>query len=178
MRIIGGKFGGRLLKPNIKSGITRPTTDIAKEALFNIIQNRFRLEEMQVLDLFAGTGNIAFECVSRGCANVTMVERHFLCQKFISSTIASLKIENSTNLIKGDVFKVVVRLNQQYDLIFCDPPYDHKRLTEIPSLIFENDLLTKDGCLILEHGKENDFGKHNHFNEVRGYGQTRFSFFS
>ncbi len=175
MRIVGGTYKGRIFNPG-KNFKSRPTTDIAKEGLFNILENRYYFSDKNVLDLFSGTGSIGYEFISRGCQEVTFVENDFIHYRFILSVLASLKIQN-VRVFKADVFRFIKKQSGKYDFVFADPPYKLPRLNEIPDAIFEADLLKEEGIFILEHPKEFDFSKHNHFTEVRKYGKVNFSFF-
>lgn len=175
MRIISGKYKGRRIAPptNISA---RPTTDFAKESLFNLIENRVCLDGMTVLDLFAGTGGISLEFVSRGANRVISVEKAHTQQDFIIRTCKSLGIDNLT-LVRGDVFRYIKSCQQQFDFIFADPPYQLTELPALPDLIMQNNLLTDDGWFVLEHSEKNDFSNHPHFVEHRQYGSVNFSFF-
>lgn len=175
MRIISGKYKGRHFSPpkNLKA---RPTTDVAKEALFDILNNRIDFEETRVLDMFGGTASISLEFASRGCPSVTLLELNSTNYAFIKKTISELKAEE-INAIKGDTFKYVEKCSTKFDMIFADPPYDHPRLPEIPDLIFQNDLLNEEGLLILEHPKTYSFDSHPNFLEHRNYGHVNFTFF-
>lgn len=175
MRIISGKYKGRHFAPpkNLKA---RPTTDVAKEALFDILNNRIDFEETRVLDMFGGTASISLEFASRGCPSVTLLELNSINYAFIKKTISELKAEE-INAIKGDTFKYVEKCSTKFDMIFADPPYDHPRLPEIPDLIFQNDLLNEEGLLILEHPKTYSFDSHPNFLEHRNYGHVNFTFF-
>ena len=175
MRIISGKLKGRRLTPptNISA---RPTTDFAREGLFNVLLHRIDFEETTALDLFAGTGSVSLELISRGCKNVTAIELNERHCAFIRKACAELKIDNLL-LIKSDAFRFIDKTRHQYDLIFADPPYDLPKLTEIPDLILKNNLLTDDGLLILEHSVKNNFAEHPNFVEQRHYGNVYFSFF-
>ncbi len=175
MRIISGTFKGRRFFPP-RNITARPTTDFAKESLFNLLNNRMDLEDIDVLDLFAGTGGISFECVSRGCAEVISVELAQRQADFIRKTVSELKINNLT-LIRGDVFKYVASTKQQFDFIYADPPYDLPTLPSVPDLVFKHELLKPDGLFIMEHSAKNDFSEHPHFVEHRKYGSVNFSFF-
>ena len=177
MRIIGGEFKGRHFSPG-SSFKARPTTDFAKENLFNILIHRMDLEEISVLDLFGGTGSITLEFVSRGCGKVTCVEKNYRHFSFIQSTVKKLDIEKAVHLIKGDVFRILEKSAGKYDLIFADPPYDLPNLETLPDLIFQHNLLTPEGIFILEHGKANSFESHPRFSELRKYGSVHFSMFS
>ncbi|MFC2090475.1 16S rRNA (guanine(966)-N(2))-methyltransferase RsmD [Bacteroidota bacterium] len=175
MRIISGTYKGKQLFPpsNFKA---RPTTDFAKEALFNIIENNFDIEEVCVLDLFAGTGSISFEFASRGAKRITTVELNSDHFKFIRKTVSELDF-HQISTIRSDAFKIIKNPWESYDLIFADPPYDMKGIETIPELIFERKLLADDGWLILEHPSRMQF---NHLRELvdhRKYGNVNFSFF-
>ena len=175
MRIISGKYKGRRIQP--PTNITaRPTTDFAKEGLFNLLNNRIDFEGISMLDLFAGTGGIGIEFVSRDCRNVTSVEQNERHIAFIRKVCSELKIENLT-AIKTDIFKFIDTCHCKFDFIFADPPYDLKRLTEIPDLIFAKQLLAPDGLFVLEHSVKNSFENHPRFVEHRHYGNVNFSFF-
>lgn len=154
----------------------RPTTDFAKESLFNLLQNRLDFAGIDVLDLFAGTGSISFECASRGAASVTAVEIAHVQQNFIIQTSKQLCLNNLT-IIRGDAFKYVHSCPYHFDFIFADPPYSHEGLPTLPSLIFDKSLLKTDGWFVLEHPSEYDFSSHPHFVEHRSYGSVNFSFF-
>lgn len=158
-----------------KNITARPTTDFAKESLFNLLTNRMDLEGADVLDLFAGTGSISLECVSRGAREVTAVELAHTQQNFIIATSKSLGI-NNLHLIRGDVFRYLKACSIRYDLIFADPPYALKELPTLPSLIVPA-LLKPGGLFVLEHGDQYDFSGHPHFLDLRTYGSVHFSFF-
>jgi len=177
MRIIGGTFKSRIFRPG-KNFKARPTTDFARENLFNILDNRYDFDNKKVLDLFSGTGSISFEFASRGCPNITCVELDRFHYNFICSVIDKLNIKNSVKAVNGDVFKFIGRSPEQYNIIFADPPYELKRLAEIPDLILNSNLLLEEGLLILEHGKTNNFSSHPCFSELRTYGSIHFSFFT
>jgi len=175
MRIISGKFGKRRIQTP-KNLILRPTTDQAKEALFNIINNRVYYDEIKVLDLFAGTGGISYEFISRGAQSVTSVENNLIHFKFITSVKKELEMNNLYPL-KTDVFKFLSFNTESYSIIFADPPFDMEHSDGIPDLIFEGNHLEKDGVFILEHSDKKDFSENPHFSEVRKYGKVHFSFF-
>lgn len=175
MRIVSGKYGGRIFKPN-KSFKARPTTDIAKEGLFNILQNRFDFEAKTVLDLFAGTGSIGYEFLSRGCESTTFVEKNFHHYKFILEVVQKLDIKNA-RAVKSDVFKYLKTCPDQYDIIFADPPFDLNRFDEVPGAVLDAGLLKVEGVFIFEHPKEFTFNDHPRFKEIRNYGKVNFSFF-
>lgn len=176
MRIVGGEYKGRILKPG-KKFKARPTTDIAKESLFNILENRYDISQLKVLDLFSGTGSISYEFASRGCENIVLVEQDFTHYNFIRKVISELDI-HSIKPIRSDVFKFIERYYSPFDLIFADPPYELKILGKIPELIITSKVFHKDSILILEHPKNYDFSKHSQFKELRRYGNVHFSFFS
>jgi 16S rRNA (guanine(966)-N(2))-methyltransferase RsmD len=175
MRIISGKFKGRRI--SAPTNITaRPTTDFAKEGLFNILNNMIDFEGIDVLDLFAGTGGIGIEFVSRNCKSVISIEQNERQSAFIRKICNELKINNLT-LIKTDVFKFVGSCHTQFDMIFADPPYELEKLEEIPNLIFDKKLLKSDGLFVLEHSSKNNFSLHPNFVSHRNYGSVNFSFF-
>lgn len=175
MRIVSGKHKGRHI-PVRKNFPARPTTDFAKENIFNIINNHFDFESLRVLDLFGGTGSISFEFASRGSIEIVTVEKDFRSYGFIKKTAQLLEM-NQIKVIKSDVFRTISKLNTSFDIVFADPPYELKQIEEIPSLIFENNLLVKDGWLILEHGKINDFSGNENLIDLRVYGSVHFSIF-
>ena len=175
MRIVGGKFRGRHFTPP-KSFSARPTTDFAKESLFNIINNNYDFEELKVLDLFSGTGSISFEFISRGVISVDSIERDFVHNKFIKETAHKLNISN-LNAIKADAFGFINRSYAKYNIIFADPPYDLKGIDQIPDIIFSRDLLEQGGCFILEQSANYKFDNHPFFSEHRFYGSVNFTFF-
>lgn len=174
MRIIGGIHKGKRIDV-VKGLPVRPTTDFAKEALFNILINKLDFENLQVLDLFSGTGNISLECASRG-ANVTAIDANFKCTKFVHDTAKQLNL--LVNTYKSDVFKFISSHEQSYDLIFADPPYDLVNIPDIHKYVFENHLLKENGWLIIEHGAKTKLETLPYFTEHRKYGNVNFSFFS
>ena len=175
MRIISGKFKGkRILPPHQITA--RPTTDFAKEGLFNLLNNKIDFEGIDVLDLFAGTGGIGFEFVSRDCRSVISIEQNDRHCNFIRKVCSDLKITN-LSLIKTDVFRFMKSSHIQFDLVFADPPYELEDFSTIPDLVFMHQLLKNDGLFVLEHGSKNDFSLHPHFVDHRHYGNVNFSFF-
>lgn len=176
MRIISGIYGRRRF--DVPSSFSaRPTTDFAKENIFNVINNLVDLEDLDALDLFAGTGSISFELISRGCRMVTAVEKNNAHASFITKVARELKTD-ALNLIRGDVFRYLNNAPRQgFDFIFADPPYALPELPEIPSLVFERDLLREGGLFIMEHPKTNDFSGLPYFNQRRVYGSVNFSIF-
>lgn len=183
MRIISGIYGGRRFEAP-RNMQARPTTDIAKESLFNILQNRLDLEGIKTLDLFGGTGSISFELLSRGAASAVCVEMGHIQQTFIRKVADTLKVGRELQLVRGDVFKYIRSATSiapeegMFDFIFADPPYALPQLEEIPQLILGSNLLKRDGTFVLEHGKEHDFQSVEGFQELRIYGAVHFSFFS
>ena len=175
MRIISGIYGGRRLSPP-KNITARPTTDFAKESLFNLLNNRMDLEGIDMLDLFAGTGGIGIECISRGAREVTAVEIAHVQQNWIISCCKQLGIRN-LSVIRGDVFKFLSACRTKYDLIFADPPYALEELPTLPDVILARDILKENGWLVIEHGKDTDFTSHPRHIETRTYGSVHFSFF-
>ena len=154
----------------------RPTTDFAKESLFNILANRIDLEDATALDLFAGTGSISIELASRGCSKVVSVEKDPAHYNFICKVVESVKTDRMLP-IKADVFKYITTCKTQFDFIFADPPYQLENIPEIPELVFGNDLLAPDGIFVLEHGSKNNFSNHPRFTDMKRYGSVHFSFF-
>ena len=177
MRIIGGQFKGRRFHPPAKNWPTRPTTDFAKEGLFNILYNSFDFEDIKVLDLFGGTGSHSYEFISRGCTDVTYVDKFGGCVAFVEKTAKALGIEDHIQIRRADVFQFIVRAHEQYDYIFAGPPYPLAALDTIPDLIFERGLLRPGGWHVLEHNANHNFEQHSNFKEARKYGGTIFSIF-
>jgi len=155
---------------------TRPTTDIAKEGLFNILQNQLDFEELKTLDLFGGTGSISYELASRGVNDLTIVEKDQQMFSFIKKTAESLKLENF-KVIKSDVFRFIAQCHETFDLIFAGPPYALQHIDDLPKLIFEKQLLNENGWFILEHTPRNNYESFPHFKSARNYGTTIFSIF-
>jgi 16S rRNA (guanine966-N2)-methyltransferase len=177
MRIIGGDLKGRRFIPPAKNWPTRPTTDFAKEGLFNILNNRINFEEVSMLDLFGGTGNHSYEFISRGCSDVTYVDKFGGCVDFVQKTASELGIEDKIRIIKSDVFRFLTNNIKQYDYIFAGPPYPLPNLNTIPDVVFKTDTLAAEGLFVLEHNPSHNFKNHNRFLEVRNYGTTIFTFF-
>ena len=176
MRIISGSLGGRRFNPPGKMPHTRPTTDIAKEGLFNILEHQFPLEGIKTLDLFGGTGNISYELASRGAADLTIVEKDPIMYEFIRKNAAAMQIEHF-NVVKMDVFRFMEQCSEQFNFIFAGPPYALTTIDQLPVKVFERNLLAPGGWFILEHTPRNDYSKFPHFATVRNYGTTLFSFF-
>lgn len=175
MRIIRGKYGRRRF--SVPTNISaRPTTDFARENIFNVIDNMIDLEGCDALDLFAGTGAISFEFLSRECRSVTAVEKAATQFRFIKTVAQQLNV-NNLNLVKGDVFKFVETCDRKFDIIFADPPYDLPNFGEVPGLILGSEMLKEGTIVIIEHSKAYDFSSLPHFMEHRAYGSVNFSIF-
>lgn len=175
MRIVSGTHRGRSIHPP-KNLPVRPTTDFAKESLFNILNNHISFEDCKVLDLFCGTGNISYEFLSRECEDLTCVDISFQCCAFIKKTIEDFKFPKS-KVIKADVFSFLKNNLESYDVIFADPPYDLEKINEIVPLIYEKKMLKENGWMIIEHGPRIDISDQPYFKEKRAYGNVNFSFF-
>lgn len=176
MRIISGLYKGRRITAPKKLPV-RPTTDMAKEALFNILNNQYYFNDISVLDLFSGTGNISYEFASRGTEQITAVDDNYGCIKFINETAEAFEMTIST--IKSDVFKFLEKSKQKHSIIFADPPYDLEldAFSKIPELVFQNKLLEDEGVLIVEHSKHTDLSELEHYSHSKSYGGNVFSFF-
>lgn len=175
MRIISGVYKGKTIHAP-KNLPVRPTTDFAKEALFNVLNNHFDFGSVTVLDLFCGTGNISYEFLSREVKQVIAVDRNFHCINFVRKTANVLKAPQIKPL-KYDVFKFLESCSIKFDIIFADPPYDLDNISKISELVFENDLLNPEGWLIVEHSKYTDLSQLERFDGNRKYGNVTFSFF-
>ncbi len=176
MRIISGKYKGKRLTAPKKLPV-RPTTDMAKEGLFNILNHHFIFSQISVIDLFSGTGNISYEFASRGSEHIIAVDKHYACLGFIKNTAKEHDFNIET--IKSDVYTYLEKTKQKADIIFADPPYDFSKeqFTRIAELVFENNLLNDDGLLIIEHSKHTSLEDTAHFDNFRKYGGSVFSFF-
>lgn len=175
MRIIRGKYGRRRF--DVPKNITaRPTTDFARENIFNVLENSYDLEGKSALDLFAGTGAISLEFLSRGCGEVVAVENARVQAAFIKSVKEKLGDE-ALKIVKGDVFKFISTCTQTFDFIFADPPYDHPRFAEIPHLILSSEMLHKGTVVIIEHNKNHNFSALPGFKRHLAYGSVNFSIF-
>lgn len=174
MRIITGKYKGRHFDIP-RSFKARPTTDFAKENIFNVLVQHVDFEDATALDLFSGTGSITLELLSRGCSQIISVELDRDHHRFIKECVA--KLEGNVQCIRGDVFRFIKSCRLQFDFIFADPPYALKELSTLPDLIFEKNLLKPDGIFVLEHGKDYDFSQHPYFIDHRSYGSVNFSLF-
>ena len=175
MRIITGKYKGRHFDIP-RTFKARPTTDFAKENIFNVLNGYIDLDGAEALDLFSGTGSITLELLSRGCSHVTSIELDRDHHRFICDCVKKLGTD-ACLLLRADVFRFVKSCRQQYDIVFADPPYALKELPQIPDLVFERALLKPDGILVFEHGKDYDFSQHPRFVEHREYGSVNFSLF-
>ncbi|GGD28940.1 16S rRNA (guanine(966)-N(2))-methyltransferase RsmD [Hyunsoonleella pacifica] len=176
MRIISGIYKSRkIIAP--KNLPVRPTTDMAKESLFNILNNHYYFDEISVLDLFAGTGNISYEFASRGSEQITAIDQHFACVKFINQTAENFEMPIDT--IKSDVFKYLESTKQSADIVFADPPYSFsdEQFAKIPELVFQNNILLDEGMLIIEHSKHTNLSTLPNFSNQKNYGGSVFSFF-
>lgn len=177
MRIITGKYKGRHFDIP-RTFKARPTTDFAKENIFNVLNGYIDLDGAEALDLFSGTGSITLELLSRGCSRVTSIELDRDHHRFICDCIHRLNVADAQALpLRADAFRFVKSCRQQYDIVFADPPYALKELPQIPDLVFERALLKPDGILVFEHGKDHDFSQHPRFVEHREYGSVNFSLF-
>ncbi|TVR40307.1 MAG: methyltransferase domain-containing protein [Bacteroidia bacterium] len=175
MRIIGGRYQRRLINP--PAGLpVRPTTDKAKEALFNILNNNFDFEAIRVLDLFSGTGNISFEFASRGAKEVVSIEKNHQCVRFMNKVKKDLELSN-LNVIKSDTFRFLNWCKEPFDIIFADPPYNLQQTKDLPAIVFDRKLLVDNGWLIIEHSSEFVFDDHAQFLQKRKYSLAHFSFF-
>lgn len=176
MRIISGKYKGRRITAPQNLPI-RPTTDMAKESLFNILNNQFHFSGLQVLDLCAGMGNISFEFGSRGAIQITSIDENAGCTKFIQQISKELNLP--ITVIKADIFNYLEKTSQQFDIIFADPPYafEQSQFDSIVQLVFQKNLLNDDGILVIEHSKNTDLSQHPNYTNTRKYGGSHFSFF-
>ena len=175
MRIISGKYKGRTINPP-RNFRARPTTDFAKENLFNVLNNIVDFETIDVLDLFSGTGSISYEFASRGADSVTSVEINPVHYNFIRTTVRELGIDNM-HVVKANVFLYLKSVSKQFDVIFADAPYDLDESENVIEMVFERDLLKEDGILIFEHSSKHNFFQHEHFWQPRSYCSVNFSFF-
>lgn len=176
MRIISGKYKSRRIQAP-KNLPVRPTTDMAKESLFNILNNTYYFDAISVIDLFSGTGNISYEFASRGTKTIYAIDANFGCIKFINSTSKVLDLD--INTYKSDVYKFLEKTNLNADVVFADPPYDFEteQFLKIVDLVFENNILNEEGVLIVEHSKHTDLSKHAKHSYDKRYGGNVFSFF-
>lgn len=176
MRIIGGELGGRKIIPPSKMPHTRPTTDIAKEGLFNIIENNLDISSLSTLDLFGGTGSISYELASRGARKLTIVEKDAAMYGFIKKTAALLRIENM-HVVRSDVFRFIEQCQEKFDFVFAGPPYALNTIDDLPVKIFQRQLLAAGGWFVLEHTPRNSYETFVGYSTCRNYGTTVFSIF-
>lgn len=176
MRIIRGILKSRRFTVP-KNFPSRPTTDFAKEGLFNMLENRCSLVDLNILDLCAGTGNISFEFLSREAGKITAVDKDFFTIRHIKKTAHELDIENNISVIKQDILQFLENTNSKYDIIFADPPYDYKFYNQLVEIINTRNLLTEDGFAVIEHGKRTVINDFPNFEFTRNYGNVYFSFF-
>ncbi|MBR4229485.1 MAG: 16S rRNA (guanine(966)-N(2))-methyltransferase RsmD [Bacteroidales bacterium] len=176
MRIIAGNLRGRRLNPPQNLPV-RPTTDMARESLFNILNNYVEFEECAVMDLFAGTGAVSMEFVSRGAREVTSVDINAQCTDFIKQCAQQFGVKN-IHVVRADVFDLLKRANRQFDIVFADPPYAIEGLATLPDRVFDANVLTDDGIFVLEHPRDYSFEEHPHFWQHRNYGKVNFTFFA
>ncbi|MFV0345059.1 MAG: RsmD family RNA methyltransferase [Bacteroidales bacterium] len=177
MRVIAGKYKGRHFRAS-KYFKARPTTDQAREGLFNVLMSRYTFEEMSVLDLFAGTGSISFEFISRGVPRVTAVESNYRYISGIKAAASELGISEGLESVKSDVFKYLESATLKYNVIFADPPYDLPNFDELIHCVLERDLLCENGIFILEHPKRKEYSNVAGFEQMRKYGGVHFSIFN
>jgi 16S rRNA (guanine(966)-N(2))-methyltransferase RsmD len=177
MRIIGGTAGGRKITPPAKMPYTRPTTDIAKEGLFNIIENNLEIASLKTLDLFGGTGSISYELASRGAQDLTIVEKDPNMFAFIQKNAALLGFDKIMNIVKMDVFTFIRQCREQFDFIFAGPPYALGNIDDLPVQVFGQGLLQEAGWFVLEHTPRNNYEKFPFYKTSRNYGTTVFSIF-
>ncbi|WP_027418325.1 RsmD family RNA methyltransferase [Crocinitomix catalasitica] len=175
MRIISGALKGKRFFPP-KKFPSRPTTDLAKESLFNILDNRVYFEKLEVLDLFAGTGNVSLEFLSRGVGKLISIDSHFVSNRFQEKLKRELDLKNWL-IYKQDAIKYLENATGQFDIIFADPPFDFKDTNNLPALIFDKNLLVDDGILVVEHGQETNMSHCVNYKLTRNYGGVYFSFF-
>ena len=176
MRIVAGTLKGRRLNPPANLPV-RPTTDMAREGLFNILNNYVDFDECMVMDLFAGTGAMSVEFISRGAREVTAIDINNACTDYIKSEAQRLELRN-LRVVRADVFDLLKRANRKFDIVFADPPYALEGLETLPDLVFEHQVLNEDGIFILEHPREYSFEEHPHFWQHRNYGKVNFTFFA
>ena len=175
MRIIGGRLKGKTILPPVGYK-ARPTTDFAREALFNILDNEYDFDDLNVLDLFGGTGAVSFEFGSRGVGRVYCVEMARENASFIKTEVMRLGLDNVI-MVRDNVFDFLDICHEKFDIVFADPPYALEGLARIPDKVFEKDILHPDSYFILEHGPDHNFKEHPHFFKERSYGKVHFTFF-
>lgn len=176
MRIISGKYKGRIISPP-KNFKARPTTDMARESLFNILSNTIDFDKINVLDLFSGTGSIGFEFASRGAEYVEMIDLNFKHYKHLKDTSEMMAIDN-VQIIRADFFQYIRKIRKSFDIVFADPPFDMENFETVPRLIIESGLMGEKGLFIMEHSRSFNFKNLDGFTEQRNYGGVNFSFFT
>ena len=176
MRIVGGEFGGRRFSPPAKIP-ARPTTEVAKEGLFNTLSSMIDFDGIITLDIFGGTGSISYELASRGAKDLTIVERDLASIDFIKKTVQALAITDNFHIIRNDVFKFLKLCTRQFNFIFAGPPYALETIDDIPIIVFEKNLLLPAGIFVLEHTPRNDYQNHPNYLRMKNYGTTVFTFF-
>lgn len=176
MRIIGGQHSGRKFHPPAHIP-ARPTTDVAKEGLFNTLNNMLDFEDLKTLDIFGGTGSISYELASRGATDLTLVEKDRKTLNFIQNEVKELGYEKYFKILPMDVFRFIEQCHEQYQFIFAGPPYALKEIDSLPLLIFEKSMLRPNGIFVLEHTPKNNYEIHPNFKKTKNYGTTIFSFF-
>ena len=176
MRIISGTHKGRPIVTPANLPV-RPTTDLAKESLFNILNNSFDFEDLEVMDLFSGTGSISFEFASRGAKRIVVVDNNYRCAEFIRKASQGFGFNNIITVQRANVFSFLKYPQAPFDLIFADPPYEMEDIKGIPDLIFNNKLLKEGGWFVLEHSRDQDFESHPYFLQHRKYGKVNFTIF-
>jgi len=177
MRIVGGIFGGRRFSPPARIP-ARPTMEVAREGLFNMLSHTMDFEGIKTLELFAGTGSISYELASRGAADLTLVERDMVSLDFIKKTAKELGITQQLHIVRGDAIKFLKQETGKYGFVFADPPYALPNMDEVPLLVFEKELLLPGGIFVLEHTTRNDYQQHPRFHRMKNYGTTIFTFFT
>jgi 16S rRNA (guanine966-N2)-methyltransferase len=175
MRIISGEKGGLHFQPPANMPHTRPTTDLAKEGVFNIIENNLDIPSLKILDIFAGTGSISYELASRGAKDITAVEKDGDMVAFIQKTSAEMDFHLKVQ--RMDVFRYLEQCTEKFNFIFADPPYGMPTLDKVPLLVFERELLEPEGWFVIEHTRNMDFKKYSYYRSERNYGSTIFSIF-
>ena len=177
MRIISGSHKGRTFR--VPTGFpSRPTTDYAKEGLFNMLSNSYEFQDMKILDLCSGTGNISFEFLSIGAAHVTAVDEHGKACNWLHKNAQQLQFQTQLNVVNSDCLHFLERTNQLFDIIFADPPFDLKIHASLVSLVFQRSILQQEGLLVVEHGKNTSLHSEMHFQNMRNFGNVNFSFFT
>lgn len=176
MRIVGGSLRGRRFLPVGNFG-SRPTTDIAKESLFNVLSNIVYFEDIKVLDLFSGTGSISFEFASRGCPDVTSVEIGYNYQQYILKMVIEFGMQKVIRSLRSDAFRYVAKTEEKFDIVFADPPFNLAEVDTLPDLVINHNIINKGGMFILEHSGEGRFNNHPNFLQTRTYGKVNFTFF-